>query len=26
VGLLVLNVALWALCFSLLRSGWKIKN
>ena len=26
VGLLVLNVALWALCYSLLRSGWKIKN
>jgi ABC-2 type transport system permease protein len=25
-GLLVLNVALWALCYSLLRSGWKIKN
>ena len=26
VGLLVLNVVLWALCYSLLRSGWKIKN
>ena len=26
IGLLVLNVALWALCYSLLRSGWKIKN
>ncbi|HKP35026.1 MAG TPA: ABC transporter permease [Sphingomicrobium sp.] len=26
MGLLVLNVALWALCYSLLRSGWKIKN
>ena len=26
VGLLVLNVALWALCYALLRSGWKIKN
>jgi len=26
VGLLVLNVLLWALCYSLLRSGWKIKN
>jgi ABC-2 type transport system permease protein len=26
VGLLVVNVALWALCYSLLRSGWKIKN
>ena len=25
-GLLVLNVALWALCYALLRSGWKIKN
>ena len=25
-GLLALNVALWALCYSLLRSGWKIKN
>jgi ABC-2 type transport system permease protein len=26
VGLLVLNVAMWAVCFALLRSGWKIKN
>jgi ABC-2 type transport system permease protein len=26
IGLLVVNVALWALCYSLLRSGWKIKN
>jgi ABC-2 type transport system permease protein len=26
VGLLALNVVLWALCYSLLRSGWKIKN
>jgi ABC-2 type transport system permease protein len=26
IGLLVLNVALWAACYSLLRSGWKIKN
>ncbi|MFL6859438.1 MAG: ABC transporter permease, partial [Sphingomicrobium sp.] len=26
VGLLGLNVALWALCYALLRSGWKIKN
>ena len=26
VGLLVLNVALWALCYSLLKRGWKIKN
>jgi ABC-2 type transport system permease protein len=25
VGLLVLNLALWALCYSLLKSGWKIK-
>ena len=25
-GLLVLNLALWALCYSLLKSGWKIKN
>lgn len=24
-GLLVLNLALWALCYSLLRSGWRIK-
>jgi ABC-2 type transport system permease protein len=26
VGLLVLNVALWAACYQLLKSGWKIKN
>ncbi|MGE5564147.1 MAG: ABC transporter permease [Bacillota bacterium] len=26
VGLLVLNVALWATCYGLLKSGWKIKN
>ena len=26
IGLLALNLALWALCFALLRSGWKIKN
>ena len=26
VGLLVLNVALWAICYALLKSGWKIKN
>ena len=26
VGLLVLNIALWAICFTLLKSGWKIKN
>ena len=26
IGLLALNVALWALCYALLKSGWKIKN
>ena len=26
VGLLGLNVALWAICYRLLKSGWKIKN
>ena len=26
VGLLVLNIALWAACYGLLKSGWKIKN
>jgi ABC-2 type transport system permease protein len=26
VGLLVVNVVLWAVCYALLRSGWKIKN
>ncbi len=26
IGLLVLNLVLWAGCYALLRSGWKIKN
>jgi ABC-2 type transport system permease protein len=26
IGLLLLNIAMWALCYALLRSGWKIKN
>ena len=26
IGLMVLNVALFALCYALLKSGWKIKN
>jgi ABC-2 type transport system permease protein len=26
VALLALNVLLWALCYSLLKRGWKIKN
>jgi len=26
IGLLVLNVILWAACYRLLKSGWKIKN
>jgi ABC-2 type transport system permease protein len=26
IGLLVLNVLLWMLCYGLLKSGWKIKN
>jgi ABC-2 type transport system permease protein len=26
VGLLAVNIALWALCYLLLKSGWKIKN
>ena len=26
IGLFLLNIALWALCYSLLKSGWKIKN
>jgi ABC-2 type transport system permease protein len=26
LGLLALNLALWALCYALLKSGWKIKN
>ena len=25
-ALLVLNMALWACCYALLKSGWKIKN
>ena len=25
-GLLAVNFALWAICYTLLRSGWKIKN
>ena len=25
-GLLALNIALWAACYALLKSGWKIKN
>jgi ABC-2 type transport system permease protein len=25
-GLLILNIALWAICYSLIRRGWKIKN
>ncbi len=25
-GLLLLNIGLWALCYALLRSGWKIKS
>ena len=25
-GLLLLNIALWAICFALLRSGWKTKS
>ena len=25
-GLLALNVALWAICYTLLRRGWKIKQ
>jgi ABC-2 type transport system permease protein len=25
-GLLLLNIALWATCYALLKSGWKIKN
>jgi hypothetical protein len=24
--LLVLNMTLWALCYALIRRGWKIKN
>jgi ABC-2 type transport system permease protein len=26
IGLALLNLALWAVCYSLLKSGWKIKN
>ena len=26
IGLLALNIALWAACYALLKSGWKIKN
>jgi ABC-2 type transport system permease protein len=26
IGLLVLNLILWGLCYALLKSGWKIKN
>ena len=26
IGLLILNVLLWAVCYALLKSGWKIKN
>ena len=26
IGLLLLNVALWAVCYTLLKSGWKIKS
>ena len=26
ISLLVLNLALWAACYALLKSGWKIKN
>ena len=26
IGLLVLNLVLWALCYALLKSGWRIKN
>jgi ABC-2 type transport system permease protein len=26
IGLLLLNLALWAMCYALLKSGWKIKN
>jgi ABC-2 type transport system permease protein len=26
IGLLVLNIVLWAVCYQLLKSGWKIKN
>ncbi|MGZ2410997.1 ABC-2 type transport system permease protein [Sphingomonas sp. F9_3S_D5_B_2] len=26
ISLLVINIALWALCYALLKAGWKIKN
>ena len=26
IGLLALNVAMWALCYGVLKAGWKIKN
>jgi len=26
IGLLLLNVVLWAICYAAIRSGWKIKN
>src|SRR5215213_2823278 len=26
IGLLLLNISLWAVCYSVLKSGWKIKN
>ena len=26
IGLLVVNIVLWAVCYTLLRRGWKIKN
>jgi ABC-2 type transport system permease protein len=26
IALLVVNIALWALCYALLKRGWKIKN
>ena len=26
IGLLILNVVLWAICYALVKRGWKIKN
>jgi ABC-2 type transport system permease protein len=26
IGLFVLNLLLWAACYALLKTGWKIKN
>ena len=26
IGLLIVNLVLWATCYAVLRSGWKIKN